>query len=362
MAEQRKQHYVPKFYLKFFSLSENKKQIKVYLKNSGKIIQKANLESQAQESYFYGKNLKTEKWFANVEDNTAEILKQVIKEKIIPTNGSENYYQISLFLLLQPYRTRVNSDEFNDMVDKTLKAVMKFETQFKNFEYDKYFFAYNDAVEKSLSILLDNLSIMLDMQIKLLINKTSKEFITSDHPVSKYNQFLESRNFFFGHTGMMSKGLQLFYPLAPDLCLVMYDPKVYKIGNKKQFSNINVNEKDVESLNILTCLHANKSMYATDKLTDFQFEHILEKANKFRDQKKLELKYYDSVGNGDDTESVIVQHHRIPFQIKLDLSFIKQTQHAKSYKLSGYFSEIRDERWRNRKYLLEFLKNKETSI
>ena len=31
-----------------------------------------------------------------------------------------------------------------------------------------------------------------------------------------------------------------------------------------------------------------------------------------------------------------------------NLSFIKQTQHAKSYKLSGYFAEIRDERYRKK--------------
>ena len=76
---------------------------------------------------------------------------------------------------------------------------------------------------------------------------------------------------------MASKGLQILYPLAPDLMLIMYDPKVYKVGNKKQFSNILVNEKDVESLNILTCLHGNKSLYASDRVSDYQFENIIKK-------------------------------------------------------------------------------------
>lgn len=348
MAEKKKQHYVPKFYLKFFSIKHNRKHIKLCLKKSGEIIQQADLAGQAQESYFYGKDLEREKWFGNIEDTTSIILKEVVKTKTLPKNRSDDYYWIWLFILLQAYRMRANADEFNDMIDKTMKTAMKFESQFKDFEYDKYFFAYDDAIEKTLDILLKSLPMMMDMQIKLLINKTSKKIITSDNPVSKYNQFLESRKFPYGHNGMASKGLQIFYPLAPDLMLLMYDPKVYKVGNRKQFSQIAINEKDVEVLNVLTCLYANKAFYSTNNVTDFEFEQLLVKSNKFKNQKKLELKYFDPVTNDDDTESVIVQQHKTPYMLSLDLSFVKQTQHAKSYKLSGYYAEIRDEHYRNR--------------
>lgn len=36
-----------------------------------------------------------------------------------------------------------------------------------------------------------------------------------------------------------------------------------------------------------------------------------------------------------------------PFLLNPNLSFLKQTQDAKSYKLSGYYAEIRDEKYRN---------------
>ena len=350
MAEKKKQHYVPKFYLKFFSIENNRKHIKLCLKKSGQIIQQADLEDQAQESYFYGKDLERENWFGNIEDTTSNILEEVVKTKTLPKNRSDDYYWIWLFILLQAYRTRANADEFNDMIDKTMKTAMKFESQFKDFEYDKYFFAYDDATEKTLDILLKSLPMMMDMQIKLLVNKTSKKIITSDNPVSKYNQFLESRKFPYGHNGMASKGLQIFYPLAPDLILLMYDPKVYKVGNRKQFSRIVINEKDVEILNLLTCLYANQALYSTNNVSDFQFKQLLEKSKRFENQKKLELKYFDPIANADDTESVIVQHHKTPYMLNLDLSFVKQTQHAKSYKLSGYYAEIRNERYRTKNY------------
>lgn len=349
MAEKKKQHYVLKFYLKFFSIKHNQKHIKLCLKKSGEIIHQADLASQAQESYFYGKDLEREKWFGTIEDTTSIILKEVVKTKTLPKNNSDDYYWIWLFILLQAYRTRAHADEFNDIIDKTMKTAMKFESQFKDFEYDKYFFAYDDAIEKTMDILLKSLPMMRDMQIKLLLNKTTEEIITSDNPVSKYNQFLESRKFPFGHNGMASKGLQILYPLAPDLMLLMYDPKIYKVGNRKQFSQIVINEKDVGVLNLLTCLYANKVLYSTNNVTDFHFEQLLENSTKFKNQKKLELKYYDPVTNYDETKSVIVQHHKTPYMLNLNLSFVKQTQHAKSYKLSGCYSEIRDESYRNKR-------------
>src|SRR5690606_15798543 len=99
---------------------------------------------------------------------------------------------------------------------------------------------------------------------------------------------------------------------------------------------------------ILTCLYANKSIYARGNVTDFQFEKIVEKSNIYEEQKKLEVNQFDPVQNDDETESVIVQHHQTPYMIKLTLSFVKQTQHAKSYKMSGYYAEVRDERIRSR--------------
>ena len=301
------------------------------------------------QNYFYGKDLEREEWFGNIEDRTSIILKEVIKSRELPKNKSDNYYWIWLFVLLQAYRTRANADEFNNVVDKTMKTAMKFDSKFKDFDFDKHFFAYDDATEKALDILLKSLPMMTDLQVKLLENNTSKQLITSDNPVSKYNQFLESRNFSFGHCGMLSKGLQIFYPLSPDLALVLYDPKVYKIGYRKQFSKIQINEMDVEFLNILTCLYANKTLYGTEKVTDFQFEQIVKKSKKFQGQKKLELKQFEPVKEDEETESIIVQHQKTPYIIHPNFSFVKQTQHAKSYKMSGYYAEIRDERYRERR-------------
>jgi hypothetical protein len=61
LAENKKQHYVPKFYLKYFSNNEEGKSIGVYNLKVGKFIRYSNLENQAFENYFYGKNLQMKK-------------------------------------------------------------------------------------------------------------------------------------------------------------------------------------------------------------------------------------------------------------------------------------------------------------
>ena len=55
--------------------------------------------------------------------------------------------------------------------------------------------------------------------------------MTSDNPVVLYNMFLERMG--VDESGMGSRGAFIFMPLSPGLAIVLYDGKVYKIGNKR---------------------------------------------------------------------------------------------------------------------------------
>jgi hypothetical protein len=74
--------------------------------------------------------------------------------------------------------------------------------------------------------------LLLDLHNKLLINKTSVEFITSDHPIVMYNQLLTFRTF-GSNCGVACKGLQIFYPLDPKKVLMLYDGQIYRVGSKR---------------------------------------------------------------------------------------------------------------------------------
>lgn len=59
-----------------------------------------------------------------------------------------------------------------------------------------------------------------------LINKTEFPFVFSDTPIVLYNtSFSQMRN--RGVLGWQSQGLQVFYPLTPSVCLMLYDADAY---------------------------------------------------------------------------------------------------------------------------------------
>jgi len=354
MAEKKKQHYVPKFYLKFFSIEGNKTHLKIYNKINHKIIQKGNLKGQAQENYFYGEDLALENFFGEIEAESSAIFHEIVKTGILPKKNSKEHQYTWIFLLLQAYRTPTQAKEMNEMVDSMVKSILKYEKDFKRYDLSSFQIGLNDTPVRNIKTLIEGLPMMRDLELKLIANNTNTPFITSDNPTFKYNQFLESRNFKFGKTGMGCKGLQIFFPLSPSIMLILYDPKVYKIGNKKQFSGISITANDVDELNLLIFLYAHQAVYSNENVNDIYFESLLEKAKKYQNLGGINMKEYKNFnsGNSEKGESILIHHHREVIETSLQLSFSKFTPHAKYYKLSGTAVELRDLaslfKWENR--------------
>lgn len=91
-----------------------------------------------------------------------------------------------------------------------------------------------NITEFTLSNVSNSIKRTFDLKVKLLINTTVTPFITSDHPVIRYNQFLEMRRHPGGNAGLAAKGLQVFLPLSPKHMLLFYDDWVYKVGGRSQ--------------------------------------------------------------------------------------------------------------------------------
>ena len=74
MAEKKKQHYVPRFYLKYFSTTPEATHIGLCVKESGKTVRQAGLKNQAYENYFYGKDTKIEDGLSEIEAKAASVI------------------------------------------------------------------------------------------------------------------------------------------------------------------------------------------------------------------------------------------------------------------------------------------------
>jgi hypothetical protein len=83
----KKQHYVPKFYLKHFE--GKKKRINMFYINGERFIPDVGLRDQCYNDFMYGSDGNLEEALANFESVVAPILQQCVNEGRLPRSGSE---------------------------------------------------------------------------------------------------------------------------------------------------------------------------------------------------------------------------------------------------------------------------------
>lgn len=348
MAQKKKQHYVPRFYLRYFSVNSGKTHIGLFHFETGKLVLQASLKNQGYADYFYGKDLEVEESLAIIERKASCALDWVIQNKALPQYQSDTYKEIWTFALLQKSRTKRGARETNESINATLKAALKEDSRFNELE-DLEFFIQETPLF-NIGILMDSMKVAEDLACKLIVNKTNTPFITSDHPVVKYNQFLEKRKFPAGKEGLATKGLQIFYPISPKLTLIFYDSRVYKIGTKKDRTVETNSLDDINSLNLLQALNCDEVVYFNGSFTEFQMQKLVEKRGKVFMDDQHQINESPEVTQPDGTVSKLMHMFTRGYDINLKLSFVKESDHAKAYVLTGYAAELRDERWRDYRF------------
>ncbi len=339
-----KQHYVPRFYLKFWSNDESKTHLSLYSFKNSMFIPSAELKNQAYEVFFYGKDNDIEKELGVLESDVSKLLNKINSENWFPRYKSKEYVNILLFTLIQLQRTARAVKDTNEGLDKLLEGILPEE------EKDKYSLRMDNPAIFNLQALPDLLPIIADMACKVLVNVSDMPFITSDHPVVKYNQFLENKGKSQGIAGLGSKGLQIFYPISPTRMLLFYDSRVYKIGFRKKSILETKNKEDINNLNLLQTLNCDEQIFFNNDVNKWHIEQLVEKRKDFYKPDKNILYRYPQQKNKDGSYSELINIPTIAITTNLKLSFVKETDHAKQYKLSDYLCEVRDEKLRTRTF------------
>ena len=122
MAENKRQHYVPKFYLRRFSHS--KKHINLINVGRNLPILGAALKTQAYEDYFYGSDLKFEKMLGDLEASITSLIDKIVKFGYPPPQYSEDHIGILYFAFLQNTRTLYNAEMVDEMTNQTFAEIM----------------------------------------------------------------------------------------------------------------------------------------------------------------------------------------------------------------------------------------------
>lgn len=347
MANKKKQHFVPKLLLRYFATDENKKLINIFNVETNFYRENCPLKDQGQEDYFYGEDGIIEDMLAKLEDESARIISDMLKNKQLPKYGTKEHQHLFLFTMFMSFRTKSAAEMTNAMFDKVFQEIKKYDSRFSDEKYKDIHLELKKSAPFTLANAGKDIFLAYDLESKLLYNATNTKFITSDHPVIKYNQFLEQRKHPGGHTGLLTKGLQIFFPITPEFMIVYYDKWAYKFGNKKNKLISITDCNDIEQLNYLQVLNCSQIAYYNNETKLFTLKKFAEKAQRLRNKDKIIGVTGERKTSEDGNESMLMMHYGEDRETNLTLSFVKQPQNAKSHVLTDYYVQLRNERLRN---------------
>lgn len=259
MATKKKQHFVPRFYLKRFA--DENGLIDIYHINRSECYRKVNHKDQCKKTYFYGTDLEWENRLSKMESDWNTVFTKIDKKSDLT---SEDLKQIKLFALFQRQRT---SGEFEYRYNERLKLYELYAQ--KLFAHKGWIF--DDEAKKEIKKHVDESispSEMLefaqhmqkyieDLDVRIIEYSTKKHLIISDVPVISLNPF-HSPSIGYGCVGLV-----ILFPISPNVLISIYDPKMYRQICTDRYVTLS-NEAEIVTLNNLQFVSAEEILLGNE--------------------------------------------------------------------------------------------------
>lgn len=305
LAEKKKQHYVPKTYLKHFA---NEKTFSVLNIDKNVIYENVPYASQCYENYFYGNDLNWEKRLDSLESQWGMVLDKICRGENIDAIDKALVKQFSIY----QYNRTVARDQFNitsykENLRETAKVILQrdeiSDEDFGNFLEQKA--KEITSPEKSLEMVEAIEKLIDDLEVIVIDCISETKLISSDAPVICINPF-EPHGVGFGCMGLI-----IFFPVSDSKLVVIYDRKMYKSN-----SSISVisDKQEIHNLNAYQYISAERIIYGKSK-EDLEF--VSDDLKNERTRNKA-IKPVHSLGTI-QSKMIVISNERIVY--KGDLSF-----------------------------------------
>lgn len=253
MATNKNQHFVPRCYLRPFTIDSANVAINLFNIDRLKFIERAPVKHQCSSDYFYGEDLGLEKALQFMEGAYAEALREILKPGYSLTDAHRNL--LSRFWLLQHMRTEAASRRAIEMTE-AMGDIVDDASSFR--------LGIREAVQDAMLAFVEHMGIVDDLKICLLRNRTSIPFVTSDDPALLTNRwFLEDKRTRGASFGLRSAGNLLLLPLSPKVLCIGYDGDVYSIPHKRGWVDVR-QEIDIQALNQHQFLNCRANIFVHD--------------------------------------------------------------------------------------------------
>jgi hypothetical protein len=290
MATNKNQHFVPRCYLRPFTLEGGNSAINLYNIDRGRFIERAPVKNQCSGDYFYGQDRQFEAAIQSVESAYAGVLREILNLGCKLTQ--EHYDVLRIFWMLQNLRTEAASRRAVEMAADTVEVMGE--------EGNRFRLKIKDAVQLAMSAFADSMNVVMDLKVCLIKNTTDVPFITSDDPAVLTNRWYldgpKTRGMSFG---MRDAGALLLLPLSPKICCICYDSDVYSIASENSWVSVR-NKSDIHALNEFQILHCRANLFLRDESYAEQLHESVVKVKARRIENRHFINYavFDGVEAG----------------------------------------------------------------
>lgn len=346
MTEKKNQHYIPKFYLRHFSYLKNKKQIGVFNLDNGFFIQNAKLKTQGSKNFFYGYDGVIEDKLSIIEGVISQAINEIIDNRQVPRKNSERYFELLAFVILTDLRNPINVEGFKSFFIEMKKNLLHLDPK-----VDVHKFVPTPSHEEIIKLLLSDITgimnMISDLEYKLLINKSTTPFISSDFPIVKYNQFLENAKWKLSKSGYGSVGLQIFIPLNSELTLVFFDSGIYKLGHKKKKYFELDSTSDIDAINTLQFINCFETIYFDEKASEKYIRGIEADSQKFKRANITRSTMSHLIKKGESKDDILKGKQNLMVfgstdcEMKLQITGMKIHDNGKKYKFDSRAVQLR---------------------
>ncbi|MEG3920016.1 DUF4238 domain-containing protein [Microcoleus sp. T3_A4] len=329
----KKQHYVPQFLLNHFACDGSQgNRINIFDMDRSDVRYNQPVRGVFSQNYFYDKDNQVENFLAEmIEGPASSVVNKIVSGdfNII----SEDLLTLHRFILSLYFRTPEASERVSGFFNSHIESIVREGLSLNGFDPEEAsaggFQFYQDKLASAITLNGVFDAVLLgDLEYHIIKNETSSEFYISDHPVFMYNWLyreLEDP----AVTSITAIGLQIFLPLSPKITLCLYDPKVYKYGQRTSVTCIS-NDSDIEILNSFQVINSDSIIGFSSRESEAHIKQLYET------YKNIKLHQYESgmLSTKKEGKGKIRSTHFVftrQAQLKKRPSFIKIKRKSKGY-------------------------------
>ena len=321
MPQKKDHHFVPQFYLRNFGSGNS---IPLFNLNKNIYVPEASIPGQCQKPYLYTRDIRFEENFEKADTEFSKIIQKIIRTSSLPRSWSEEHHSLMRFVIVQKERTPAAGRETQERMITIGDFVMKNNPPPPDLDVRKVKLEWINPILFNMQMMEKMAPTLMDLSMKILINETNTEFITSDSPLAIINQWTMG-SAEDGGTALACSGLQIFLPINPKLLILFYDRQIYNVGRQGSESVKIVRTDDVNSINGLQLLSAENNLYGKVREVDIAKLPLHWRKLKSVKFKTLRVVYLDG-------EKDVYQYRPQP-NTNLNLSFVRLVSEMKKVPL-----------------------------